>query len=110
MDREPRGLRFPFEAGAEIIPEESHEPVPARVTELSLRGCLMETTAVLKEKQRVQVKIVRGDEYFEGYVTVLYVRPNGVGLVFGEMKPHFRGILQNWLLSALDNQVKLTHS
>jgi len=35
---------------------------------------------------------------------VLYVKPSGMGLVFREVKPHFRDVLQRWLLTALDNQ------
>jgi hypothetical protein len=41
---------------------------------------------------------------------VIYVRATGVGLVFGDIKPHCRRVLQNWILEALDKQVKLEHS
>jgi hypothetical protein len=110
MNREPRGLRFPFSAGAEVILEGSREAIPARATELSLRGCFLEIPTPFNEKQRVQVKILHANEYFEVAAEVIYVRPEGVGLLFGDMKPHFRGVLQAWILAALDNQVKLTHS
>jgi len=109
MNQEKRGLRFPFSASAEVIPEGQREGIPARVMELSLRGCFLEITSHLKEHQRLRVKIWYSHEYFEASAQVLYVRSTGVGLVFGDMKPHSRGVLQAWILAALDNQPELEH-
>jgi len=110
MKQEQRGLRFPFSADAAIIPESSPESIPARVMELSLRGCFLETSVLLKEQQRVMVKIYYSDEYFEALAEVIYVRPTGVGLVFGDTKPHFRSVLQAWILTALDKSANRTSS
>lgn len=99
-----RGLRFPFSADAEVVPQGSTERIRARVTELSFRGCLLETSAALKEQQRVHVKIFHSDECFEALADIIYVKPAGVGLVFGDTDPHFRSVLQAWILGALDNQ------
>src|SRR5271157_6379563 len=105
MDQEHRGLRFAFSAGAEIAPESSPTAfVPARVTELSLRGCFLETAASFEMQCAVLVKIHNSGEYFEAEASVLYVKPSGVGLVFREIKPLFRAVLQKWILAALDNQ------
>jgi hypothetical protein len=105
VDREHRGLRFAFSASAEIATERSPTAfAPARVTELSLRGCFLETTISLEDQHSVLLKIHRSEENFEAEATVLYVKPSGVGLVFREIKPHFREILQKWVLTALDNQ------
>jgi len=105
MDQEQRGLRFAFSAGAEIAPESSPTAfVPARVTELSLRGCFLETSASFEMHRPVLLKIYDSGEYFEAKASVLYVKPSGMGLVFGEIKPHFRAVLQKWVLTALDNQ------
>lgn len=105
MDQEHRGLRFPFSASAEIAPESSPTAiVPARVTELSLRGCFLETSAAFEMKRPVLVKIHNSGEYFEAAASVLYVKPSGVGLVYREVKPHFRAVLQRWILAALDKQ------
>lgn len=105
-----RGLRFSFEADAELILESPPKKISTRVTELSFRGCFLETSEVLKEQQRMRVKIYHADQYFESLAEVMYVRPNGVGLLFGNMEPHFRGVLQNWILSALDHQAKSERS
>jgi PilZ domain len=103
---ERRGLRFPFSADAEVTLENSTEKISAQVTELSFRGCFLESSAVLKERHRLHVKIFQGSEFFEGMAEVIYVRPSGVGLMFGNLQPHFLRVLQGWILTALDNQSK----
>lgn len=105
MDQERRGLRFAFSASAEIAPESSPTAfVSASVTELSLRGCFLETSASFEMQSPVLVKIYEAGEYFEAEASVLYLNPTGVGLVFREVKPHFRAVLQKWILTALDKQ------
>ncbi len=105
MEHERRGLRFAFSAVAEIAPEDSPTgTVPARVTELSLQGCFLETSARFEMQQPVWVKIYVSGEYFETKASVLYFRPSGMGLLFRDMKPHFRAVLQNWVVTALNNQ------
>jgi hypothetical protein len=105
MDQEHRGLRFAFSASAEIAPESSPTAfVSGRVTELSLRGCFLETSASFELQRPVLLKIFHSGEYFEAPASVLYVKPSGLGLVFREVKPHFRAVLQKWVLAALDKQ------
>ncbi|HZV90113.1 MAG TPA: PilZ domain-containing protein [Candidatus Binatus sp.] len=105
MDKEHRGLRFAFSARAEIAPESSPTAfAPARVTELSLRGCFLETSAAFELQHPVMLKIHHSEEYFEAEASVLYLHPPGIGLVFREIKPHFRDVLQKWVLTALDNE------
>lgn len=111
MDQEHRGLRFVFSASAEIAPESSPTVfAPARVRELSLRGCFLETSASFEIHHTVLVKIHHSEENFEAEASVLYVRPSGVGLVFREIEPHFREILQKWVLTALDNQANASQT
>ena len=104
--QEQRGLRFAFEAAAEVLVESKHERLPARVTELSFRGCYLETSLSLKERQRLRVKIFHADQVFESLAEVLYLRPGGAGVLFGNMEPHFRNVLQGWVLAALDEQAE----
>lgn len=105
MEQERRGLRFAFSAGAEIAPESSPTAfVPARVTELSLLGCFLETSAAFELHRPVFLKIYDSGDHFEAKASVLYVRPSGLGLVFRDVKPHCRAVLQKWILAALNSQ------
>ena len=45
-----RGLRFPFNADAEVALPNHSDKIAARVTELSFRGCFLEISAALQEK------------------------------------------------------------
>jgi hypothetical protein len=99
-----RGLRFSFSASAEVSLEGSAESLRARVTELSLRGCFLEVSGRFAAQQRLQVKIFNGKDFFEASTQVIYVRKSGVGVLFGDMNPHFRQVLQKWILAALDRQ------
>ncbi len=103
-------MRFPFDASAEVFLENPAGKIPARVTELSFRGCFLEMSADVKEKQRLRVKIFYADEYFEAGTEVMYVRQNGAGVLFLSMEPHFRGLLQAWILKLLDEQSKTERS
>lgn len=106
MNQERRGLRFAFNASAEIAPEGTpRAAVSARVTELSLQGCFVETAASFDVHRAVLLKISDSNEHVEAHATVLYVRATGIGLVFRDIKPHFREVLQKWVLKALDSQL-----
>jgi hypothetical protein len=104
LHRDRRGLRFSFSAGAEVSLDGSAGSLRAGVTELSLRGCFLEVSGQFAEQQRLQVKIFNGKDFFEALAEVIYVRKSGVGVLFGEMNPHFRQVLQKWILAALDRQ------
>jgi len=80
--------------------------LPARVTELSLQGCFLETAASFEEQHHVYLKIREAEETFEAEAVVLYTRPSGLGLIFREVKPRHREVLQNWILKALDRQLE----
>jgi hypothetical protein len=106
MDKQPRGLRFPFDASAEVATESSpNARIIYRVTELSLQGCFLKTTVLFDVQRTVILKIFHAGDFFEAKATVLYVQASGIGLLFQEVKPHFRSVLQDWILKALDDQL-----
>ena len=106
MHEDRRGLRFGFEAVAEVSAENAGASAKGRVTELSLRGCFVEVAGAFAEQQSAAVKVVHGKEVFEARARVIYVRPGGVGLLFTEIHPHFRAVLQKWVLAALDQHAE----
>jgi hypothetical protein len=106
IDFDQRGLRFKFNADAELRLQNSPEVLRARVTELSLHGCFLETARSFQEQERLSVKILKAGESFESQAEVVYSRPLGVGLIFVELDPRFRTILQKWMLATLDREAE----
>jgi len=104
-----RGLRFSVNAEAELLLENPSRKISARLTELSFRGCFIETSSELQMKQRLRLKVYHENEFFEALADVLYTRPNGVGVLFVGMDHHYRSVLQNWILAQLDKQASVTH-
>jgi hypothetical protein len=106
-----RGLRFEFSADAEIALQTTPTAyLPAQVKELSFLGCFVETTALKRDQLPVLLKIYNSGEFFEAEAKVLYIKPTGIGLVFSEVKPHFRAVLQGWILAALDKKSEVSNS
>jgi hypothetical protein len=109
VNRQPRRLRVPFAAPAEIAPETSPAvSVSANVAELSLYGCYIATPAPFEAQTLLRVKIFNAEEYFEAKATVVYAQPaKGMGLAFRELKPAFLVILKKWILAAMNEQNNL---
>lgn len=96
--------RFPFAGDAIVIPEGSDTKINTRVRELSLRGCYLSATNLLPTGSVVIVKIHAEDDFFEARATVVFSESvKGMGLSFRELKPHFQGVLQKWLRTAMAN-------
>ncbi len=95
--------RYPFVAPAAVLPE-TGAPVGGNIKELSLYGCYLDTASPLAPRSRVLVKIFMPGEYFEANATVAYATPAlGMGLVFRDVKSHFRAVLRKWLLIAMQS-------
>ncbi len=96
-----RTPRYPFVAPAAVLPD-TGSPVGGNIKELSLYGCYLDSTSPLTARTRVLVKIFMPGDYFEANATVAYATPAlGMGLVFRDVKPHFRTVLRKWLLMAM---------
>lgn len=106
MHKDKRGLRFEFNAEAEVRLADSTTSLRGRITALSLRGCFVEVRGTFAEHERVRVKIFESDECIETMADVIYAQPSGVGLLFTDMTAHFRSVLQKWVLTALDHQTE----
>lgn len=103
-----RAIRFPFVADAEITDLGSGCKVNARVTELSLYGCYLETSDPPATGSKILVRIFTRTEFFEAYATVVHTQLNtGLGISFSDVRPAFLGVLKGWLT---DRQKRLTSS
>ena len=103
MKQERRGLRFLFDARAEVAPEGSpSKTVVARVIELSLNGCYIQTSSPFAVASLILVKVFHAAEYFEAKARVIHVNEaSGMGVMFREVEPYCQSVLQKWILSAL---------
>lgn len=103
MVDERRTVRFSFQAGAEVAPENSPQAtMSARVTQIGLYGCYMETASPFPAGTALVVKIFVPGEYFEAKATVIHVQQaSGMGLAFRDVKTNFRIVLRAWLLKAM---------
>lgn len=103
MEQERRVLRLPFDARAEFAREESpSKSVTARVTDLSLNGCFIQTTFPSPLNSLIMVKIFQDGVYFESKARVVHIQEaSGMGISFRELTPHCQSVLHKWILSAM---------
>jgi len=102
MDQERRRMpRVPFVASAELLEVDTGTRMNAQVSELSLHGCYVDTLNPLPKGTSVYVKIFTEEYFFESPAIVVYSHANlGMGLAFHDVKPHFVGVLQNWVMAS----------
>ena len=94
--------RFPFVASAEVVENNSTARMNARVSELSLYGCYVDTINPLPKGASVFIKIFTDEDFIEAKGMVAYVHPNlGMGIAFFNVNPSFLPILQAWLMRAM---------
>lgn len=95
-----RSPRFPFIASAEVLEENNGSRLSARISDISAKGCYVDTINPLPGGTAVRVKIFNETQSFEAPATVAYSLTNlGMGLSFGEVQPNSRNVLREWLPS-----------
>ena len=86
--------RFTFIAEAEVIGLGGR----SRVSELSARGCYIDTINPLPKETQVQVRIQYGPSSCEFTAKVIYTHAGfGMDLVLGELNPEQSATLGVWL-------------
>jgi len=104
MEQEERRRtpRYTFAGAIEMRHGTSADKIVAKVRELSLNGCYVETVSPYPIGTVLGVKVFTATEFFEAQSTVIYVdEKEGMGLMFRETKPYFIAVLRKWLLSAM---------
>ena len=85
-------------ASAEVTELISGTRLSARISELGLGGCYIETLNPFPDGTQVQLRILRDQGVFETKAKVVYSQGNfGMGLAFIEMAPDQRSLLEDWL-------------
>jgi hypothetical protein len=90
--------RHPFIASAEETDLASGARLSARVSELSLKGCYLDTLNPLPKGTPIRLVISHGAATFTALATVIYPQPNmGMGVEFSAMEPEQLEVLLKWL-------------
>jgi hypothetical protein len=86
--------RFAFIAEAEVVGMKDH----ARVSELSARGCYIDSINPLPKDTDVRIRIRYGCSTCEFSGTVIYTHAGfGMGVAFGQLTGEQRSTLDVWL-------------
>jgi PilZ domain len=93
--------RTPFVAPVELIDLRSGSRIKARVADLSLHGCYVDTLNPLPVGSAVRLQIQKANETLELLANVSSQHPgSGMGLEFNEITPEQRASVKTWLAEA----------
>jgi hypothetical protein len=97
-----RNPRYPFVGSIEMREGTSEDKRTARVKELSLNGCYVDTESPYPMGTTLAIKLYTETEFFEAQASVVYSKKDrGMGLMFRETKPYYLMVLRKWLLNAM---------
>ena len=97
-----RNPRYPFVGSIEMREGTSEDKRTARVKELSLNGCYVDTEIPYPMGTILAIKLYTETEFFEAQASVVYSKNDrGMGLMFRETKPYYLMVLRKWLLNAM---------
>jgi PilZ domain-containing protein len=97
-----RNPRYPFVGSIEMREGTSEDKRTARVKELSLNGCYVDTEIPYPMGTILAIKLYTETEFFEAQASVVYSKGDrGMGLMFRETKPYYLMVLRKWLLNAM---------
>jgi hypothetical protein len=99
--------RFTFFADAEVTLRDGTS-VPAQLTELSSRGCYIDTLEPIPIGMKLRLRISGGMSTCEFHGKVIYVHSGGglamfgMGVVFGEMGTEQHSAIEAWVSELVD--------
>lgn len=94
--------RCPFVASAEVTDPSSGTKLSVRVSELAVRGCYIDTLNPFPDGTLVTLRILKDEGVFETKAKVAYSHlSSGMGLIFTEMTPAQRSLLEDWLAAII---------
>ena len=90
--------RFSLIASAVLREPQSDTKISGRISELSRKGCYVDTLIALPEGTNLEVRISRDQGVFESLGKIIYVQSGmGMGLVFVNVASEQLKILDSWL-------------
>lgn len=93
--------RFSVLAIAQLVETEGTVCIVGRMTEVSSKGCYVNTPSTLAVNSSLQVVISRDEESFLTHGKVIYVHEGvGMGIIFVDSAADQQEILTSWLADA----------
>ncbi len=90
--------RFHWIAEVEVIELNTQTKLKARTSEVSLKGCYVDTMNPFPEGSLVRFRMIQDRGTFEASGRVAYSQPSlGMGIVFTEVSGEHRKFLESWL-------------
>jgi len=90
--------RHAFVAPAVVVDAQTGARISARTSDLSLRGCYVDTLNPFPIGTTLQLRIHKNNEIFDARASTASSHTgSGMGLLFGEMTPEQRSMLAGWL-------------
>ena len=90
--------RYPFVASAEQIDVNTGTQLSARASELSLKGCYLDTLNPFPQGTQIRLVIFHCDASFTALARVIYsLRNLGMGVLFKSVEPEQLETLRTWL-------------
>ncbi|HKS81996.1 MAG TPA: PilZ domain-containing protein [Candidatus Acidoferrales bacterium] len=90
--------RYPFIAAVEVFEPVSRTSLEARITEISTRGCYIDTQNPMPMNSVIQIRIVRDVGKFETWGRVAYSQEGlGMGIAFLQTAPDQQKIIDSWV-------------
>jgi PilZ domain len=97
--------RIQFVASAEVTARDTETQLNARMSELGLGGCYVDTLSPFPTDTLVHVRIIRDGGTFECEAKIVYIHAGfGMGIAFTNMALDQRRILENWIADLLMQQ------
>jgi PilZ domain-containing protein len=85
-------------ASAQVMERDSQTQLSARVSEIGLGGCYIDTLAPFPDGTLVHIRIIRDGGAFECEAKVVYVHQSfGMGVAFTNIAVDQRRLLENWI-------------
>ena len=93
-----RSPRAPFTAGVIAVEPRSQTEIAAHTTDLSSCGCYLDTMNPLPERTEIDLQLTKSGKSFRAKARVVHCQPGvGMGLLFTEIAPEERPMLERWL-------------
>jgi PilZ domain len=89
-------------ASAEVTERDSQTKISARVSEIGLGGCYVDTLSPFPDGTLVHIGIIRDGGAFECEAKVVYVHESmGMGIAFTNIALDQRRLLENWIVGLI---------